>query len=512
MASPTRSTVAEQLDPPRLGPLDAAAPATILYTSGTTGRPKGAVLSNLAVHARCNYAAIEMEAAPGSAFVQTLPMFHIAANLAYAFTYNASTIVMVREFSVDATVRALHEHRATHVLLVPTTINMISNHPGIDAERFEHLRMVLYGASPIAPDVLRRAIKVFGCDFLQFFGMTETAGCALLRPADHDPDGRPDLLASAGTDGISFETRVVDGDDRTCPPGVVGEIVTRGPCVMDGYWNNPESTAEAMRNGWMHTGDLGYRSEEGYLFVTDRLKDMIVTGGENVYPPRGGGRAVRPSGRLRGGGHRRAGRAVGRAGPRHRRRPPRRHAHRGGDRGPLPGTAGRLQVPEDGRAGRGPAEERDGQDPQSASCGPSAGRTPVATWAEGRPTAQNSRLVSRRRYCAVRGSSGPISSSRSTNSWRAVSSSFTWSSRAESFGVVAVLRRRVVAQPGQGGDPAHLGRLGDAGQHLQRLLVLAALHERFGEARRRPSSLSGSSSRARRRLTSSPSLHQLGDL
>ena len=278
------AALAEHPDPARLGPLDAGAPATILYTSGTTGRPKGAVLSNLAVYARCNYAAIEMEAAPGSAFVQTLPMFHIAANLAYAFTYNGSTIVMVKEFSVEATVRALHEHRASHVLLVPTTINMICSAPGIDAERFDHLRTVLYGASPIAPDVLRRAIQVFRCDFLQFFGMTETAGCALLRPADHDPDGHPELLAAAGTDGISFETRVVDPDDVTCPPGVVGEIVTRGPCVMDGYWNNPEASAEALRNGWMHTGDLGYRSDEGYLFVTDRLKDMIVTGGENVYP------------------------------------------------------------------------------------------------------------------------------------------------------------------------------------------------------------------------------------
>ena len=180
--------------------------------------------------------------------------------------------------------RALHDHLATHVLLVPTTINMIGNHPGIEAERFEHLQMVLYGASPIAPDVLRRAIDVFGCAFLQFFGMTETAGCTMLRPADHDPEARPDLLASAGTDSISFETLVVDPDDVPCPPGAVGEIVTRGPALMDGYWGQPEATAQALRNGWMHTGDLGYRNEEGYLFVTDRLKDMIVTGGENVYP------------------------------------------------------------------------------------------------------------------------------------------------------------------------------------------------------------------------------------
>ena len=268
---PYEAALAEHHDPPRRGPLDAAAPATILYTSGTTGRPKGAVLTNLAVYARCSYAAIEMEAAPGSVFVQTLPMFHIAANLAYSVHVQRvddrdDPGVLGRRDGASPPraprqPRAARAHHDQHDLQRP-------RHRRRSAST--HLRMVLYGASPIAPDVLRRAIQVFRCDFLQFFGMTETAGCALLRPADHDPDGRPDLLAAAGTDGISFETRVVDPDDITCPPGVVGEIVTRGPCVMDGYWNNPEASAEALRNGWMHTGDLGYRSDEGYLFVTDR--------------------------------------------------------------------------------------------------------------------------------------------------------------------------------------------------------------------------------------------------
>jgi acyl-CoA synthetase (AMP-forming)/AMP-acid ligase II len=146
------------------------------------------------------------------------------------------------------------------------------------------VRNELYGASPIAPEVLRRAIEVFGCDFVQFFGMTETSGCTLLRAADHDPVRFPERLASAGTDTVSFETRVVDAHDVELPPGEVGEIVTRGPAVMTGYWNQPEATADALRNGWMHTGDLGYRAADGYLYVTDRLKDMIVSGGENVYP------------------------------------------------------------------------------------------------------------------------------------------------------------------------------------------------------------------------------------
>ena len=201
-----------------------------------------------------------------------------------AFTFSGSTILLLKEFSVEAVVEALHAHAVTHVLLVPATINVINHHPGIDDEHFPHLELVIYGASPIAPEVLRRALDVFGCGFFQLYGMTETCACSILRPDAHDPELRAGLLASAGTDAITFETLVVDGDGRPCPVGTVGEIVTRGPAVMTGYWDDPDETASALRGGWMHTGDLGYRSEEGYLYVTDRLKDMIITGGENVYP------------------------------------------------------------------------------------------------------------------------------------------------------------------------------------------------------------------------------------
>jgi acyl-CoA synthetase (AMP-forming)/AMP-acid ligase II len=247
--------------PPDQQGLDPAAPVNILYTSGTTGRPKGAVLTNLGFFARSAALALDIAAPPGSVFLQTLPMFHI-----------------------EAVVEMLHTHAVTHVLLVPATINVINHHPGIDEERFPHLEMVIYGASPIAPEVLRRALTVFGCGFFQLYGMTETCACSILRPDAHDPELRAGLLASAGTDALTFETLVVDVEDRPCPVGTVGEIVTRGPAVMSGYWDDPEESAAALRGGWMHTGDLGYRSEDGYLYVTDRLKDMIITGGENVYP------------------------------------------------------------------------------------------------------------------------------------------------------------------------------------------------------------------------------------
>jgi acyl-CoA synthetase (AMP-forming)/AMP-acid ligase II len=264
--------------------LEADAAVNILYTSGTTGRPKGALLTNFGLYARSVALALDIRARPGSLFVQTLPMFHIAANTAYSFTLGGSSLVMLKEFSVERVVDTLHDRQATHVLLVPTTINLINNAEAIEDQRFEHLDMVIYGASTIAPEVLRRAITVFGCDFLQLYGMTETFACSLLRPDAHDPDGHPELLGSAGTDAVSYETRVVDDQDRSCPDGTVGEIVARGPALMTGYWNAPEETISALRGGWMHTGDLGYRGDNGFLYVTDRLKDMIISGGENIYP------------------------------------------------------------------------------------------------------------------------------------------------------------------------------------------------------------------------------------
>ena len=207
--------------PPDQQGLDAAAPVNILYTSGTTGRPKGAVLSNLGFFARSAALALDIVATPGSVFLQTLPMFHIAANTAYSFTFSGSTLVLLKEFSVEAVVEALHTHAVTHVLLVPATINIINHHPGIDQERFAHLELVIYGASPIAPEVLRRALTVFGCGFFQLYGMTETCACSILRPDAHDPELRAGLLASAGTDALTFETLVVDAEDRPCPVGTV---------------------------------------------------------------------------------------------------------------------------------------------------------------------------------------------------------------------------------------------------------------------------------------------------
>lgn len=265
-------------------PVDPAAACMILYTSGTTGRPKGAVLSNLALWARMTSFGIDIGQPPGAVFLQCLPLFHIASNLGYSFTYGGGTNVFVQQFSPEAVFEHLRTDRPSHVLLVPTMITMLLDHPDIGDADFSSVDTVMYGASTIAPTTLARAIETMGCRFVQQYGMTETGGCSVLRPDDHDPARHPERLASAGTDGLGFETRVVDIADVELPAGQVGEIVVRGPAVMTGYWNNEAATAEALRGGWMHTGDAGYRDAAGYLYITDRIKDMIITGGENVYP------------------------------------------------------------------------------------------------------------------------------------------------------------------------------------------------------------------------------------
>jgi fatty-acyl-CoA synthase len=159
--------------------------------------------------------------------------------------------------------------------------------PPVAQRSYASLRQIAYGASPISEQTLCRAIEVFGCDFVQGYGMTETTALlTYLMPADHRRAlaGRPELLLSAGRPVAGTEIRIVDGDDRPVPLGEVGEICARGAQLMRGYWNLPDATAEALRGGWMHTGDAGRLDAEGYVFIQDRVKDMIVSGGENIYP------------------------------------------------------------------------------------------------------------------------------------------------------------------------------------------------------------------------------------
>jgi acyl-CoA synthetase (AMP-forming)/AMP-acid ligase II len=226
----------------------------------------------------------EYDVRPDDRFLQCLPLFHIASNVSSTYAYAGATQVLLPAFDPAMMLDLISQHQISTALLVPTMINAVINYPGVGEFDLGSLHTVAYGASPIPPVVLEKAIGILGCGFVQLFGMTETSGCTVLRRADHDPDKHPELLASAGREALSFEVRVVDDQDVDVATSEVGEVVCRGPAVMDEYWNNPDASAEALRNGWMHTGDMGYRNADGYLFITDRKKDMIVTGGENVYP------------------------------------------------------------------------------------------------------------------------------------------------------------------------------------------------------------------------------------
>ncbi len=261
-----------------------------MYTSGTTGRSKGAVLTHRAVIAQMLQIGLVLRGAPGERWLLVAPLFHAAGANVAAFqgVYAGGCLVVQADFNPVRVVQALSEDGVAVALLVPAMIQAcLAAVPDIAQRRYPRLRTLAYGASPIAEATLRRAMEVFGCDFVQGYGMTETcAGISFLSAADHRRavTDKPELLLSAGRPFAGTEVRVVDAQDHPLPAGQIGEIVTRGPQLMRGYWNRPDATAEVLRGGWMHTGDAGMMDAEGYLYIQDRVKDMIVSGGENVYP------------------------------------------------------------------------------------------------------------------------------------------------------------------------------------------------------------------------------------
>jgi len=260
-----------------------------MYTSGTTGRPKGAVLQHRAVAAQLHQAVMAFGGGPGRRTLIVAPLYHAAAAVTSFCTVQMGGALYIQEDFVPAdVVRALSEEHIRMALLVPAMIQFcLSAVPDVAERDYGDLELMVYGASPIAEATLRRALEVFQCEFIQGYGMTETtAASTYLFQADHRAalDGRSELLLSAGRPLLGTEIRIVDENDREVPRGTIGEVAIRGPQLMRGYWNRPEASEEALRGGWMHTGDAGIVDEEGYLYIQDRVKDMIVSGGENVYP------------------------------------------------------------------------------------------------------------------------------------------------------------------------------------------------------------------------------------
>jgi long-chain acyl-CoA synthetase len=260
-----------------------------LYTSGTTGLPKGAMLTNRNLGTLIPHVAPAWSLDATSVAVVVMPLFHIGGSgWALCAMWSGGHSILFRDFVPAEVLAGLERHRVTNALFVPAMLQFLSAVPGAAAHDFSALRSIIYGASPITDEVLVRSMKTFGCPFIQVYGLTESTGAITELPfADHDPAGpRARLLRSAGRPYPWVELRIVDPDTgRDRPPGEVGELWTRSVQNMKGYWNRPEETAGTFSpDGWLKTGDAGFVDDEGYVFLTDRVKDMIVSGGENVYP------------------------------------------------------------------------------------------------------------------------------------------------------------------------------------------------------------------------------------
>jgi len=261
-----------------------------LYTSGTTGHPKGAVLTHRAVTTHLFQMGIAHNIQPGERLLLVAPVFHVAALNAGAFPCLAAggCLYIQEEFRPTEVVRVLSEEQIGLAILVPAMIQAcLMAVPDVAQRHYKNLRLIHYGASPIAEATLRRAIETFKCEFSQGYGMTEmSAAIAILSWADHQCalQENPGLLLAAGRPILGTAVQIVDTEDNPLPNGTIGQVLARGPQMMKGYWQQPEATTEALRGGWMHTGDAGILDDEGYLYIQDRVKDMVVSGGENVYP------------------------------------------------------------------------------------------------------------------------------------------------------------------------------------------------------------------------------------
>ena len=265
--------------------------AQIYYTSGTTGRPKGVMLShkNVTTHALGTIAEIHLT--DQDVWIHVAPLFHLAdAWATWAVTWVGGTHVLVREFDAKVVLETIQKEKVTLTNLIPTMLNLMVNHPDVGKFDYSSLRVLLSGGAPIAPEVVRKIVETFKCDYIQTYGMTETSPYLTLSILkDHlkklSNEDQLRFKSKTGREFIGVELKVVNdqGKEVKKDEKEVGEIIVKGDIVTKGYWKLPEETKKSIKDGWLYTGDMAVIDEEGYVTIVDRKKDMILTGGENVY-------------------------------------------------------------------------------------------------------------------------------------------------------------------------------------------------------------------------------------
>jgi acyl-CoA synthetase (AMP-forming)/AMP-acid ligase II len=266
--------------------------AWLFYTSGTTGMPKGAMLThrNLVAMSMNFYADICPGFGWDDAILHAAPLSHGSGCYALPNIGKAATNVILESKSFDPELifKSTQDYRITNMFAAPTMVKLLVDNPALDQYDHSSLRALNYGGAPMLVEDLKKAMEKLGNCLVQLFGQAESPMTITYLPhRDHVLDGTPEQmkrLASAGFPRTDVEVKIFNSNDKELPPGEMGEIVTRSDLVMKGYWRNPEATAETLRSGWLHTGDMGYIDEGGYLFIMDRSKDMIISGGENIYP------------------------------------------------------------------------------------------------------------------------------------------------------------------------------------------------------------------------------------
>jgi fatty-acyl-CoA synthase len=257
--------------------------ATLNYTGGTTGKSKGALRHHREYGGFANAILADFEIPEGARYLTVAPISHVAGTKVLPTLMRGGTVHMLKGFDPEAVLKTIEREKINFTLFVPTMIYVLLDHPALDKTDLSSLELLLYGASAMSPSRLVEGIERIGPVFSQLYGQTECYPVSVLRKADHDPK-TPELFLSCGFPIAACQVKILDDNDQQVATGEAGEICVRASHVMAGYWKRPDVTAETLKNGWLHTGDIARKDERGYMFILDRKKDMIVSGGFNIFP------------------------------------------------------------------------------------------------------------------------------------------------------------------------------------------------------------------------------------